>query len=87
MYSLRNFALGTIYLSVNCEPDLKIEGLCSSQEQCVRYFKHYHRKSACFGDIRSYVANLAKADQEIFLKDINAISDVGEVICYKFNLI
>lgn len=86
-YSLRNFALGTIYLSAKCEPDLKVEGLGSPREQCVRYFKQYHRKSACFGDIKSYVADLSKADQETFLKSINSISDDGEVATCKFNLI
>lgn len=74
-YSHRNFALGTIYLGVACYPDMRFEGLDPPREQCTHYFKCYHRKSACFRDIQSYVANLSKADQSKFLEDIAAVSD------------
>jgi hypothetical protein len=60
-------------------PDSKIEGLASPREQCTRYFTQYYRKSACFGDIQSYVANLSEADQSAFLKDISSFSDETEV--------
>jgi len=79
-YSRRNFALGTIYLGVACYPDMAFEGLDPPREQCTRYFKCYHRKSACFRDIQSYVANLGKDDQAKFLEDIASVSDETEVI-------
>ena len=78
-YSHRNFALGTIHLSAECSPDLIIEGLKSPREQCLRYFMHYHCKSACFGDLQTYVADLSKEDQAGFLRDINSISDEAAV--------
>jgi len=86
-YRHRNFALGMIYLSTKCEPGVKVDGLESPRQQCLRYFMHYHRKSACFGDIQSYVADLSKADQEDFLKDINSISDEAEVTPREITLI
>jgi len=79
-YSHRNFALGTIYLGVACYPDMRFEGLDPPREQCTRYFKCYHRKSACFRDIQSNVANLSKDDQSKFLEDIASVSDDTEVI-------
>ena len=79
-YSRRNFALGKIYLSTRLNPDSIIEGLGSPREQCTRYFTQYYRKSACFGDIQSYVANLSKEDQSAFLKEINSFSDETEVL-------
>jgi hypothetical protein len=79
-YSHRNFALGTIYLAVACHPNLRFEGLDPPSEQCARYFACYHRKSACFRDIQSYVAILSKDDQQRFLEDIAALSDDTEVI-------
>ena len=80
MYSRRNFALGTIYLAAVCHPDMKFEGLDPPREQCTRYFKCYHRKSACFRDIQYYVANLSQDDQNGFLDDIKIVSDEKEVI-------
>ena len=79
-YSHRNFALGTIYLAVACYPDLRFEGLDPPREQCIRYFKCYHRKSACFRDIQGYVANLSKDDQTKFLGGIALVLDETEVI-------
>jgi len=79
-YSRRNFALGTIYLAVACYPDMRFEGLDRPREQCTRYFKCYHRKSACFRDIQDYVANLSKDDRANFLEDIALVSDETEVI-------
>jgi N-acetyltransferase B complex (NatB) non catalytic subunit len=74
-YSLRNFALGTIYLSTKCIPNLTFDGLRPLRIQCTRYFAHYRRKNACFGDIQTYVAALAKAEQATFLNDIALVSD------------
>ena len=74
-YSKRNFALGTIYLSISCYPDIEISGLGSPKDQCVRYFEQYQRKSACFWDIQVYVAGLAKDEQKAFLEEIDKLPE------------
>jgi hypothetical protein len=78
-YSHRNFALGTIYLSVSCSSDLVMEKLGSSREQCSRYFDYYHRKSACFGDLQSYVAGLSDEDKGKFMQHIASLLSQNEV--------
>jgi hypothetical protein len=83
-YSLRNFALGTVYLSVKCYPDLTFEGLRPPRIQCSRYFGHYRRKNACFRDIQSYVAELPEEEQTKFLQDIALVSDDDEVCPFNF---
>jgi hypothetical protein len=70
--------MGTIYLSANSSPDLAFDGLPTPRQQCVRYFAQYGRKSACFQDIRSYVANLARDDQMQFLQDITRFDKEAE---------
>jgi hypothetical protein len=78
-YSQRNFALGTIYLSASRSSDLACEGLYTSREECIRYFAHYHRKTACFRDIQSYVADLSKDHQQVFIQDILSMPNKEEV--------
>jgi len=78
-YSNRNFALGTIYISEQCHPDRILDGLPSPKDQCVRYFRFYHRKIACFRDIQLFVSRLSKEDQESFLTEISDGLDKEEV--------
>ena len=78
-YSNRNFALGTIYVSEQCYTDHILDDLPSPKDQCVRYFRFYHRKIACFRDIQLFVARLSKEDQESFLTEISDGLDKEEV--------
>jgi hypothetical protein len=77
-YSKRNFALGTVYLSVECKG--QIDGLPSAKDACARYFNAYRRKSACFRDIQTYIANLPEKEYSLFLEDIDQPLGEEEVI-------
>ena len=77
-FAKRNFALGAIYLSAAGRDE--IEGLPSPDDLCVGYFRQYKRKAACFRDIQSYVANLPKNQQTLFLEEIVKQSEDEEVI-------
>jgi len=79
-YGNRNFALGLVYLSSSVYRDLPIEDLPPPRVECVRYFTWYHRKIACFPDLRAYVSDLPREAQIQFLAHINEVANGNEVL-------
>jgi N-acetyltransferase B complex (NatB) non catalytic subunit len=72
-FSERNFAHGILFIVYMYPDDVNMHGL-EPTEQCIRYFKRYYQKNACFQDLQVAQSLIPKEKRLEFLSEIEKIS-------------